>query len=252
MTRRPRASRGRRLRDETGAAVARPRAKPMFRGMTAITRRASRWPWIAGGLAIAAGAAIWASTVGRRVEQPSYDLEGRDADFEIRRYPGRIVAETRVAGAWRRAGNEGFRRLISYIKGANRRGEGVAMTAPVAQRSAGERIAMTAPVGQHREAGAWTVSFTMPSARTIATLPAPTDARISLRELPARRVAVVRFRGRWSEAEFERRAAALARWAGDHGLVVASTPEVNRYDPPWTPPFLRRNEVWLEVTEKAA
>ncbi len=106
-----------------------------------------------------------------RIAEPRHEVLDRDGAFEVRRYPGRVIAETRVLGPWSAAGNEGFRRLAGYIFGKNRGRAKVAMTAPVGQRPA--TIAMTAPVGQRRDADAWLVTFTMPAGETLATLPVP-------------------------------------------------------------------------------
>lgn len=193
----------------------------------------------------AAASALQGCAAVARVEEPAFVTEAREGDFEIRRYPARVVATTQVDGAWSEAGNEGFRRLAGYIFGKNHRRAEIAMTAPVGQR--GIELPMTAPVGQRRDGGTWTVSFTMPAGSSRATLPAPDDPRVVLEELGPARVAVVRFSGRWKEDSMRERTDALARWASARGLRAAGEPEVNRYDPPFKPWFLRRNEVWLPV-----
>lgn len=182
------------------------------------------------------------------IEEPPHEVVRRHADFEVRDYAPRVVAETEVAALPRaEAGNEGFRRLAGYIFGKNRGERRIAMTAPVAQ-SPGTRIAMTAPVAQEEaEPGSFRMQFTMPASFTLAALPEPLDPRVTLREEPARRVAVWRYSGTWSEARYEaqlgRFRAALAR----DGLSPVGEPIWARYDPPWTPWFLRTNEIWLEL-----
>jgi hypothetical protein len=111
---------------------------------------------------------------------------------------------------------------------------------------------MTAPVGQTETASGFTVSFTMPAGSTLANLPKPIDERVSLRELEPARVAVVRFRGRWSTEHMAERTEALRGWIQQQGLSVAGEPEINRYDPPFVPWFLRRNEVWIPVTDPSS
>ncbi|MCE9578075.1 MAG: heme-binding protein [Deltaproteobacteria bacterium] len=180
-----------------------------------------------------------------RVAEPRFEITDRDGAFEVRRYPGRVIAETRVHGAWSAAGNEGFRRLAGYIFGKNRGRAKVAMTAPVGQRPA--TIAMTAPVGQRRDADDWLVTFTMPAGETLATLPVPDDARVTLREVPPSEVAVAIFSGRWTAANLARHEAALRAWATARGLALLGEPEVNRYDPPFTLWFRRRNEIWFAL-----
>jgi hypothetical protein len=193
------------------------------------------------------GAAAWFVTQGRRVEEPAYAVERREGDFEVRRYAPRVVAETEVSGSRDEASKEGFRRIAGFIFGGNHRRARIAMTAPVTQRAAGETIAMTAPVSQRGAGDRWTVAFTMPSAHALRTLPTPDDARVTLRLVAEQRVAVVRFANATSDAAVRARTEALLRWAAERGLRTQGDAELNRYDPPWTPPFLRRNEVWVAL-----
>ncbi|MDX2055958.1 MAG: heme-binding protein [Polyangiaceae bacterium] len=188
------------------------------------------------------------------IEEPQYVTQKRIDSFEIREYGKRVVAETSVAGDWTEAGNEGFRRLAGYIFGGNKGRAKIAMTAPVSQsrqeeRSSSVKLAMTAPVAQRREGKDWTVSFMMPAGETIATLPVPDDARVVLRELPPVRVAVVRFSGRWTDANMAEHEQALRTWLKEQKLTPVGEPEVNRYDPPFKPWFMRRNEVWLKLAD---
>lgn len=193
----------------------------------------------------AAGAAL-------ATEEPQYRIERVYGSFEVRVYEPTIVAETVVTGSFGDGSSEGFRRLAGYIFGANDGNRRIAMTAPVgaepARSAPGPKIAMTAPVGSERTAEGWVVTFTMPSAFSLKTLPVPDDARVRLREVPARRVAAVRFSGTWGADKFEALAAKLVTDAKDAGLFPADTPPVfARYDPPWTPWFLRRNEVLIPL-----
>ncbi len=183
------------------------------------------------------------------VDEPRFAVELQDESFSVRRYEPRVVAETVVEGAWSDAGNEGFRRLAGYIFGNNRASSKIAMTAPVAQRASSVELPMTAPVGQRRSGDSWVVAFTMPAGETLAKLPEPEDPRVILRELPALRVAVVEFSGGWSESRFAERTRALRAWADGRGLRLYGDPETNRYDPPWTLWFLRRNEVWWAIDD---
>ncbi len=203
-------------------------------------------------LTIVALAALVAIPIGSaavaKVDEPKFALESGERQFEVRRYQARIVAETHVAGDRKQAESEGFRRLAGYIFGGNKTKTKISMTAPVGQTADGRKIAMTAPVGQRAEGDhAWTVSFTMPSGETIATLPEPTDARVTLREVPPARVGVVKFSGRWTNESFAGHAELLRSWLSARGLRPSGEVEVNRYNPPWTPWFMRRNELWLTL-----
>ncbi|HSM51118.1 MAG TPA: heme-binding protein [Thermoanaerobaculia bacterium] len=187
------------------------------------------------------------------IEEPPYEVERTYAEFEVRRYPSYLVAETEAAGSLGEAGNAAFRRLLRYISGANRGEEEIAMTAPVAQAAApeeGTRIAMTAPVAQTATgagSGRWLVQFAMPREYTLETLPAPLDPEVRLRALPARRVAVLRYSGTWSAARYEEHLGILRRALAREGLAAAGEPVWARYDPPFQPWFLRRNEIQIEL-----
>lgn len=184
------------------------------------------------------------------IEKPAYEVIGQDGPVEIRRYAPYLVAETFVEGDFDQASGEGFGRLFRYITGANVGSAKISMTAPVGQAAgqpAGEAIDMTAPVGQAAAPGGYWVSFVVPSAYTLATVPKPTDPRVRIREIPARVVAAFTYSGSWSEARDRRVEANLRAAIGAQGLVPVGEPELARYDPPFTPPFLRRNEILIPV-----
>ena len=181
------------------------------------------------------------------VEEPPFTLVTRDGAFEVRDYPAQMAAEVAVPGEQKQAANRGFRILAGYIFGGNRRRQSIAMTAPVAMIPGGETIAMTAPVTQMGAAGSWVVRFTMPRAYTLETLPAPTDPRVHLRRIPASRVAVLKFSGIAGQRDLDEKSKVLAREARAHGLTPTGAPSLAQYDPPWTPWFMRRNEVMIAV-----
>jgi hypothetical protein len=181
------------------------------------------------------------------VEEAAYTVLQRDGEFELRDYAPYVVAETVVAGPFARAGNEAFGALFRYISGANRSRRKVAMTAPVSQEAKGAKIAMTAPVGQQPSQGRWAVSFTMPASWDLETLPEPADPRVTLRQVPARRMAATRYSGRWTESSYLRRRMRLESWVRSRGLAIAGDPVWARYNPPFTPWFLRRNEILIPV-----
>jgi hypothetical protein len=145
------------------------------------------------------------------------------------------------------AGNIAFRRLFKYISGDNRSQDKVAMTAPVSQVLEGEKIEMTAPVGQQNVQGRWAVSFMMPASYTLETLPVPVDQKVSLRQVPARRLAAVRYSGTWSKKNYLRYMQELESWINDEGLTIVGEPIWARYNPPFTLWFLRRNEILIPV-----
>jgi len=181
------------------------------------------------------------------IEEAKYEVIKKDNEFEIRDYSTYIIAETIVDGTLEDAGNKGFDQLFRYISGDNRSRDTVAMTAPVSQQPMGEKIAMTAPVGQRRIKGKWVVSFMMPSSQTLKTLPEPEDPKITLRQVPARRMAAVRYSGFWSEEGYRRNMVKLESWIDRMGLAIVGDPIWARYNPPYVPWFLRRNEVLIPV-----
>ena len=186
-------------------------------------------------------------------EEPSYALIRTHPLFEVRHYAPYLVAETEVSGDFDEVGNQGFRILADYIFGNNAPKTKLDMTAPVAQRPAdGEKIPMTAPVAQRPAgddpaAGRFLISFIMPAGYRLDTLPAPRDPRIQLREVPARRMAVRRYSGRWTRAHYEKQERTLLAAVEEQGLEPIGDPIYARYNPPFTPWPLRRNEVMVEI-----
>lgn len=200
---------------------------------------------LAGLLIVIVAAAIGAGPLMSGVEQPEYTVTTSDGAVEIRSYGPMIAAEAVVEGERKAAINEGFRLIAAYIFGANKPNLKIDMTAPVQQQK--QTVAMTAPVTQQRIGDAWTVRFIMPKSWTLETLPTPTDARVSLKPIPARRVAVIKFTGFASSEAIEKRSDELSRYASEHKLSTSGPPVLAFYNPPWTLPFLRRNEVMLEL-----
>jgi hypothetical protein len=180
-------------------------------------------------------------------EEPPFTVERRVDNVEIRRYGSRIAAETTIDADEEPARNEGFRRLARYIFGGNRSKTKIAMTAPVAQQQS-EKIAMTAPVATQRgAAGQWVVRFFMPSEYTLDTLPTPSDDRVRLVNVPAERVAVLQFSGLPSPAAVAAHTDQLLAALRANSIDVQEEPVGWFYDPPWTIPFRRRNEVAVSL-----
>lgn len=203
------------------------------------------------------------------IEEPAFDVIETSGGVELRRYAPYVIAETFVDGPLDTASNQGFRRIAGYIFGANTAAgsatgpEKIEMTAPVtvepiaAPGKSATKIEMTAPVtvepvgngGDDALAAArrWRIQFAMPSRYTLATLPRPNDPQVVLREEPARRQAVVVFSGLAGEDRVRKATAQLRTWLDAKGLRPVGPFRLARYDPPWTLPFWRRNEVMVEV-----
>ena len=181
------------------------------------------------------------------VEKAKYEVVESKGDFELRQYSPQIVAETIVEGEFDEVGNEGFRILVAYIKGNNRKSQSISMTAPVSQEALSEKIPMTAPVTQERKGGKWRITFLMPSTYTLKTLPEPLDKRVKLRKTKARLMAALKYSGTWSMQRFEEKEALLMGMIKERSLTQIGVPIWARYNPPFMPWFLRRNEVLIPV-----
>jgi SOUL heme-binding protein len=194
------------------------------------------------------------SIVGIRVgtEEPEHTSERLTERVELRKYGARIAAETTVASNEDAARSEGFRRLAGYIFGKNHGDDKIAMTAPVAQSKAGQKIAMTAPVAQSaagtEPSDGWVIRFYMPSKWTMDTLPKPNDDRVRLAEVPPQTFAVLSFSGDRGPGAVKARTAELMEALRATGFEAAGEPTAWFYDPPWTLPFRRRNEIAVPVS----
>lgn len=191
------------------------------------------------------GVALWGPIVSN-VEQAKYRVVEKRGNIEIRDYAPMIVAEAEVAGERESAIREGFRIIADYIFGNNLAAQKVSMTAPVTQQGS-EKIAMTAPVTQLGDGQTWKVRFVMPAGHTMETLPVPKNPAVTLRQIGAKRFAVIRFSGLAGEDSLKHHTEELSEFVKAKNLMPLSAPTYAFFNPPWTLPFLRRNEVMLEV-----
>jgi hypothetical protein len=180
-------------------------------------------------------------------EEAYYTVIEKNENFELRHYASQIVAETIVEGDFEKVGNEGFTRLFGYISGNNTKKQSISMTAPVSQEAGSEKIPMTAPVNQEKAGDKWHISFLMPSNYTLETLPEPTDKRIVLKQVPSRLVAAITYSGTWSRSRYEEHKASLEEMMRKRDLKPVDEYIFARYNPPFMPWFLRRNEVLVTV-----
>ena len=167
-------------------------------------------------------------------EEPKYTVLEKSGDFELRQYAAMVVAETLVDGSLRDASRDGFKRIADYIFGNN-----------TARSGANEKISMTAPVTMQQTVGRWRMYFVMPSQYTLNTLPTPNHSAVILREVPENRMAVMRFSGLAGEEKVAEKTAMLIAWLKTKQIKPIATPALARYNPPWTLPFLRRNEIMI-------
>ena len=152
-----------------------------------------------------------------------------------------------VQGEFEDASSRAFGKLFRFIDGNNRAGADIAMTAPVSQQKRSQKIAMTAPVSQQAAGSGWAVRFLMPSAFTLKTIPEPLDPAVTIREIPPYRAAVIRYSGLWSEANYRKHLNQLRQWTASEGLETTGEPIWARYNAPFTPWFMRRNEILLRL-----
>lgn len=215
-------------------------------------RRGSRATRIALIVSFAVSVAVVIATVmlggeGMAYESPQYRVVDTLGAVEIREYESYLIAETTVYGGLESAGNQGFRVLAKYIFGGNQGMRKIAMTTPVRQEVAeGTKISMTAPVTQEKAGDSYRIQFMMPAEYSREELPEPNDPRVMIREVPARRFAVVRYSGTWSKRNYQEHLERLLGTLGAEGFEPLGEPIWARYNPPFTPWFLRRNEILTE------
>lgn len=184
-------------------------------------------------------------------QEQKYVVEKTFPKFEIRRQEPCVLADVTVSANFQAAGSIAFRSLIGYISGSNEPSTKIAMTSPVIQESKSEnpatKIAMTSPVILETSKGSQIVSFVMPAGMTLADMPLPTNSKVSLRQMPEQLVAVSKFTGRWTEAAYDRQLAQLKQQLSANRITEIGPPRFARFDPPWTPWFMRRNEIQIPI-----
>jgi hypothetical protein len=197
------------------------------------------------------------------IEEPKYDVVLTEGQYELRQYAPMLIAETVVEGDMDEASNKGFRLIADFIFGNNQvagaASEKIAMTAPVTVEPQSAKISMTAPVtvepqhaGTHanvnmQTAQQWRINFVMPSRYTLATIPKPNNRAVTLKEVPSKSFVVLKYSGFNTVARVQSKTQEAIEWAAQKHLKVIGTPQLSRYDPPWTLPMFRRNEIMIEV-----
>lgn len=182
------------------------------------------------------------------IDEPAYDVLRAFGNVELRQYAPYVVAEVVTDGAAEDAGNAAFPILAGYIFGKNKAKKTFDMTAPVTQTAAPVKMAMTAPVTQATApGGGQLIQFVLPRGVTLETAPEPLDPRVQLRLVPASQWAAIRYSGTWSQANYDEHLALLRAALMKEGVVTQGEPVLARYNAPFTPWFLRRNEIWLAL-----
>jgi|APTNR8051073442_1049403.scaffolds.fasta_scaffold55673_1 hypothetical protein len=187
-----------------------------------------------------------------KTPEPNWTSVRKDGDIEIRSYDPMIVAEVTTKGERYNAINAGFRVLAGYIFGDNQGKKELAMTVPVTQQAEGEKLAMTAPVTQQTTdiKNEWKVGFVMPAEYTLETLPVPNDRQINFVTIPAHQKAVIRFTGFNTDGNLKEHHDELVKWMNDNDFKSSGQPVYAFYNPPWTPYFMKRNEIMFDIADK--
>lgn len=199
---------------------------------------------------------LGANQASSAIEEAKYVVTDSEGAYEVRQYLPQIVAETYVDGGFNDVGNIAFRRLFAFISGKNRAKREIDMTAPVSQAPTpqdiepNKKIEMTAPVTQALDEGRWRITFKMPSEYSLENLPQPLDPNVQLREEPGRVMASIRYSGTWSAARYADHERQLRTWIKSKNLRTLGQPIFARYNSPFTPWFMRRNEILIEIEKK--
>jgi hypothetical protein len=197
------------------------------------------------------------------IEEPKYEVLLTDGPYKIRQYAPTLIAETIVEGDMDEASNKGFRLIADFIFGNNQvaqslNSEKIAMTAPVTVEPQSAKISMTAPVtvepqvdGSNMQlAKQWRINFVMPNHYTLASIPKPKNNAVNLREVPSKHFAVLTYSGFNTLSRVQAKTQEAIEWALKKDLKIIGTPQLSRYDPPWTLPMFRRNEIMIEISDK--
>lgn len=195
------------------------------------------------------------------VEEPKYDVIFTEDNFEIRHYAPMLIAETEVVGDMDEASNKGFRMIADFIFGNNQTHDPaqpskIAMTAPVTAEPTSTKLSMTAPVSVEPQAEEtniitarkWRIQFVMPAQYTLETIPKPKNKNVTLREVPGKYHLVLKYSGFNTLSRVQKKTDETLQWAHKQSLSVVGTPQLSRYDPPWTLPMFRRNEIMVEIS----
>ena len=180
-------------------------------------------------------------------EEPNYTVILEEDNFQVRKYSSTLVAQTTTLGNYKETSSQGFERLAGYIFGENIAKEKISMTTPVLREKQSEKIEMTTPVYQQQDDSEWTMTFVLPSKYTLETAPTPLNNNVTIRELPGHKVATLSFSGKMNEASMNEHIKILENWIKEKEFSVIGMAYSAAYDPPWTLPMLRRNEIHIQI-----
>ena len=208
-----------------------------------------KWTMITSIIALILIVGVLAGPVMSNVEKPDYEVIQSVQNIEIRQYEPMIIAEVEVDGKREDAIGDGFRLLADYIFGNNTVQQVISMTAPVQQKE-NQKIAMTAPVQQQSTGKSWRMSFVMPSKYSMDSLPVPNNNRVRLKGILAKKFVVIEFSGTNSNENVTEHENQLMNYIEENQIKINDSPKYAFYNPPWSLPFLRRNEVMIEINQQ--
>ena len=186
-----------------------------------------------------------------QIEKPKYTLVSKNSTYEIRAYHAHLIASVEIKDTYDSAATRGFRQIANYIFGNNHNNSKIAMTAPVIQEQS-QQIAMTAPVIQEKtDLNTYRISFVMPSEYTIETIASPKNKQVTLKEISARKIAVRTFSGIFSVEKAQKELNVLKSSLQKDDIDATGKVSISRYNPPATPPFMNRHEIWIELVENS-
>ena len=207
-----------------------------------------KWTMITSIIALILIVGVLAGPVMSDVEKPDYKVIQSEQNIEIRQYEPMIIAEVEVDGKREDAIRDGFRLIADYIFGNNKVEQNISMTAPVQQKE-NQKIAMTAPVQQQSMGKSWRMSFVMPSKYSMDSLPVPNNNRVRLKEILTKEFVVIDFSGTNSNENVTEHENQLMNYIEANQINIIGSPKYAFYNAPWTLPFLRRNEVMIEINQ---
>lgn len=183
----------------------------------------------------------------RSSEEANYRVLSEDGAIQIRLYQPMLIAKTEIETDYSEAGKIGFNRLAGYIFGRNVQKQEMAMTTPVFRESIDYIETLDQASQNTPDHNKWIMSFVMPSSFDLTTLPKPSDPTVIIQSIPAKKVAVLRYTGSLNQTSISKHSQMLLAWLEGQHIKCLSSPRSAAYDPPWTIPSLRRNEIHIDI-----
>jgi len=183
-------------------------------------------------------------------EEPDFKLISEEGEFQIREYDPKIIAQVEVEGDFDEASSKGFKLLADYIFGNNLldgESQKISMTTPVEVSPLADNLSMTSPIMDDQVNKTWSINFVMPKEYTLDTLPMPNNSEVKIIKVPSEKYAVILFSGLVRESSYAEKSELLSNYIKANNFMPQGTIKIARYNPPWTLPFFRRNELMVKI-----